>query len=73
MLLARNEEIERGMFERWKGLLLLMREKRVTPFPNFERKDNNDKVMQTSENQARLSFCNECSLSSPKAVNEATE
>jgi hypothetical protein len=31
------------MFERWKGLLLLMREKRVTPFPYFERKDNNEK------------------------------
>ena len=37
LLLARNEEPERGMFERWLLALLLLHEERVTPFPNFER------------------------------------
>ena len=37
LLLVANEETERGMFERWERALLLVRRKRVTPFPSLAR------------------------------------
>ena len=41
LLLAANEEKERGMFERWETALCGKRAQRVAPFPNLPRKDNN--------------------------------
>ena len=43
LLLAANKDKEWGMFERCIIMLLLFREKRVTPFPYLLRQDNNGK------------------------------
>ena len=37
LLLVANEETERGMFERWERAWLVVRGKRVTPFPSLAR------------------------------------
>ena len=41
LLLAANEEKERGMFERWETVSQGVHGQRVAPFPNLPRKDNN--------------------------------
>ena len=53
-MLATNEEKEWVMSERCVLALLLVREKRVLPFPNLPRKDNDGKNKATKECRLRL-------------------